>query len=248
VMLDKPGATSLEQLAELKRVQAETGRILSICYSEHYRQRATTEAGRLVRAGAIGRVIQTVGLGPHRLGLHNRPAWFYELAKYGGILCDIGSHQVEQFLFFTGSTEGEVVTSQVGNFAHPEKPEFQDFGDVVLRSSSATGYIRVDWFTPDGLGVWGDGRMTILGTEGYIELRKYIDIAGRAGGDHLFLVDNKGIRHVDCSKTPLPYSAQLRDDVLNRTETAMPQAHCFLATELALKAQAAATWVQGKRS
>jgi predicted dehydrogenase len=247
VMLDKPGATTLEQLAELQRAQAEFGRILSICYSEHYRQRATTEAGSLVQAGAIGRVIQTIGLGPHRLGLHPRPAWFFERAKYGGILCDIGSHQVEQFLFFTGSTAAEVVTSQVGNFAHPEKPELEDFGDMVLRSPSGTGYIRVDWLTPDGLGVWGDGRLTILGTDGYIELRKYVDIDGKPGADHLFLVDQKGIRYVDCSRTPLPYGPALRDDVLNRTETAMPQAHCFLAMELALKAQADATWIQGRR-
>jgi predicted dehydrogenase len=247
VMLDKPGATSLDQLAELRKAQAETGRIFSICYSEHYLQRSTVEAGRLVEAGAIGRVIQTIGLGPHRLGLHERPDWFYQKARYGGILCDIGSHQVEQFLFFTGSTEAELVASQVGNFNHPKTPELEDFGDMLLRGPTATGYIRLDWFTPDGLGVWGDGRLTILGTDGYIELRKYIDIDGRPGGDHLFLVDQKGIRHIDCQELPLPYGAALRDDVLDRTETAMPQAHCFLATELALKAEANATWIQGKR-
>lgn len=247
VMLDKPGATSLGQLAELRRVQAETGRILSICYSEHYRQRATVEAGRLVQTGAVGRVLQTLGLGPHRLGLNPRPAWFFERAKYGGILCDIGSHQVEQFLFFTGSTEAEVVASQVGNFAHPGTPELEDFGDVLLRSLAATGYVRVDWFTPDGLGTWGDGRLTILGTEGTIELRKYVDIAGRPGGDHLFLIDRKGTRYIGCRDAPLPYGPQLRDDVLDRTETAMPQAHCFLATELALTAQANAAWIRGPR-
>jgi predicted dehydrogenase len=247
VMLDKPGAVTLDQLAELRRVQAETGRILSICYSEHYQQRAATEAGRLVKAGAIGRVIQTVALGPHRLRKEARPAWFFERAKYGGILCDIGSHQAEQFLFYTGSTEAEVVASQVGNFANPDKPELEDFGDMLLRSPTATGYARLDWLTPDGLGTWGDGRYTILGTDGYIELRKYVDIAGRPGGDHLFLVDRKETRHIDCSRTPLPYGAALRDDVLSRTETAMPQAHCFLAMQLALEAQAKAIWIQGRR-
>jgi predicted dehydrogenase len=247
VMLDKSGATSLEQLAELRRVQAETGCIYAICFSEHVLQRSTVEAGRLVQAGVIGRVIQTLGLGPHRLGLHPRPPWFYERARYGGILCDIGAHQAEQFLFFTGSTEAEVVASQIGNFAHRDTPELEDFGDMVLRSPTATGYVRLDWFTPDGLGVWGDGRYVILGTEGYIELRKYIDIAGRPGGDHLFLVDRDGIRHVDCTALPLPYGAQLRDDVLDRTETAIPQARTFLATELALNAEAKATWIAGAR-
>jgi predicted dehydrogenase len=248
VMLDKPGATSLDQLAELRRVVAETGRILSICFSEHLLQRATVEAGRLVEAGAVGRLIQTQGLGPHRLGNHPRPAWFFEKAKYGGILCDIGAHQAEQFLYFTGSTEAEVAFSQVGNFAHPATPELEDFGEMVLRSPGATGYIRLDWFTPDGLGVWGDGRYIVLGTEGYIELRKYIDIAGRPGGDHLFLVDKRGIRYVDCKLAPLDYGRQLRDDVLNRTETAVPQARTFLASELALTAEARATWIAGKRS
>ncbi len=247
VMLDKPGATSLDQLADLRKTQQETGQIFSICYSEHFRQKATVEAGNLVHAGAIGDVIQTIGLGPHQLGNNPRPDWFFQWARYGGILGDIGAHQVEQFLFFTGATEAEVVHSQVGNFANPKTPELEDFGDMVLRSPDATGYVRLDWFTPDGLGVWGDGRYTILGTEGFIELRKYIDIGGRPGADHLFIVDKKGTRYIDCSRTELAYGPALRDDVLNRTETAMGQAHCFLATELALTAEANATWIAGER-
>lgn len=244
VMLDKPGATTLDQLAELRRVQLETGRILSIYYSEHYGQRATVEAGRLVQAGAIGRVIQTIGLGPHRLGA-SRPEWFYRRERYGGILCDIASHQVEQFLFFTGSTSAEVSASEVGNFGFPDTPELEDFGQMLLRSPHATGYIRVDWYTPDGLPVWGDGRLFLLGTEGTIELRKYVDVAGRPGGDHLFLTDRSGVRHVDCSGTALPYGDDLRNDVNERTETAMPQEHCFYAMELALQAQAQATRISG---
>jgi predicted dehydrogenase len=247
VMLDKPGATTLEQLAELRRVQAETGRIFSILYSEHYTQRATVAAGELVQAGAVGRVLQTLGIGPHKLGNYPRPDWFWSLKRTGGILCDIGSHQVEQFLFFTRSEKAEIVASQIANFDHPERPDFQDFGDILIRSDHASGYIRVDWFTPDGLPVWGDGRLFILGTEGTIELRKYIDVDGRRGEDHLFLVDRKGVRHIDCSRTRIAYGSRLRDDVLNRTETAMSQKHCFLATELALKAQAGAQRIGGVR-
>jgi predicted dehydrogenase len=246
VMLDKPGATALEQLAELRRAQAETGRILSICYSEHYLQPVTVAAGDLVKAGAIGRVLQTIGLGPHRVGA-TRPDWFWKRDRYGGILTDIASHQAEQFLFFTGSDSAEVVASQVANFEHPDKPEFEDFGDMLLRSGNATGYVRVDWFTPAGSPVWGDGRLFILGTEGSIELRKYADIGGRPGGDHLFIMDSKGARYIDCSQTRIVYGEQLRDDVLNRTETAMSQEHCFRAMELALTAQAQATRIAGQR-
>jgi predicted dehydrogenase len=239
-MSDKPGFTTLDQLAEARRVQAETGRIYSICFSERLEVPAAVKAGELVKAGAIGQVVQTVGLGPHRIHPPARPDWFYQKARYGGILTDIASHQADQFLFYTGSTQAEVVASQVGNFKHPQYSELEDFGEMMLRGNGGVGYVRVDWYTPQGLGVWGDGRLTILGTEGYIELRKYIDIAGRAGDNHLFLVDQKDIHYMDCAGGDLPYGRQLVYDVLNRTETAMPQAHCFLASELALKAEAQA--------
>jgi predicted dehydrogenase len=236
-MSDKPGFTTLAQLVEARQVQARSGRIYSIYFSERLGNRATVKAGELVQSGAIGRVVQTVGLGPHRIGNYHRPDWFFRREQYGGILADIASHQIDQFLFFTGSTQAEVVASQVANYKNPQHPELEDFGDMVLKSDRGTGYIRVDWFTPDGLPTWGDGRLVILGTEGYIELRKYCDIAGRPGGDHLFLVDHEGVHYVDCSDVDLPYGQQLIDDILNRTETAMPQAHCFLASELALTAE-----------
>jgi predicted dehydrogenase len=236
-MVDKPGITTLEQLAEVRKVQAETSRIYSILYSERHDNRATVRAGELVKAGAIGKVVQTIGLGPHRMNPKTRPAWFFDHASYGGILCDIGSHKFDQFLFFTGSTEAEVVASQVRNVNHPQYPGLEDFGDAMVRGNGGSGYVRVDWFTPDGLSTWGDGRLTVLGTDGFIEIRKNVDIGGRPGGSHLFLVDQKETRVVDCSAVALPYGERLVDDVLNRTETSMPQAHVFLATELALKAQ-----------
>jgi predicted dehydrogenase len=239
-MSDKPGMTSLEQLAEVRKVQAETGRIYSICYSEHFETRSTVKAGELVKAGAIGKVVNTTGLGPHRLGLNPRPAWFFDRSRYGGIITDIASHQCEQFLFFADTLEAEVAAATVANRAHPETPGLQDFGELLLRTKDVTGYIRVDWFTPDGLPTWGDGRLVILGSEGYIELRKYLDIDGRPGADHLFLVDGKGVQRIDCSKVELPYGPSLIRDVLDRTETAMTQAHCFKAMELALSAQALA--------
>jgi predicted dehydrogenase len=242
-MSDKPAFTTLEQLAEVRRVQAETKRIYSICFSERLENRATLKAGELVHAGAIGNVIQTIGMGPHQLGIPRRPDWFFKLEAFGGIINDIASHQFDQFLYFTNSTSAQIVSSQIANFHHHDYPELQDFGDAVVRSDHATGYIRVDWFTPDGLGVWGDGRLTILGTDGYIELRKYVDIAGRPGGNHLFLVDNKGTQYIDCNDVPYTYGKNLVADVLNRTDTALPQAHAFLASELALTAQAKAQWI-----
>lgn len=236
-MADKPGITTLEQLAEVRKVQKQTGRIYSIMYSERFENRATVKAGELVKAGAIGKVIQTIGLGPHRMNPKTRPEWFFHKEQFGGIICDIGSHQFDQYLYFTESTQADIVASQIGNTHYPQYPNFEDFGDVMLRGNGGMGYIRVDWFTPDGLKTWGDGRLTILGTDGFIEIRKNIDIGGREGGNHLFLTDHKETRYIDCKQQDLPYGRLLVDDVLNRTETAMPQAHCLLAAELSIKAQ-----------
>jgi len=239
-MSDKPGITTLAQLAEVRRVQKATKRIYSIMYSERFENKATVRAGELIKAGAIGKVLQTTGLGPHRLNNVSggvRPPWFYDRKYFGGIICDIASHQFDQFLFFTGSTEASVVASQVGNVHHPQYPLFEDFGDVMLRGNGGMGYIRVDWFTPNGLVTWGDGRLTIIGTDGFIEIRKNCDLGRSKSGNHLFLTDQKETTYFDCNNDPLPYGTLLIDDVLNRTETAMSQRHCFLATELALLAQ-----------
>lgn len=239
-MSDKPGVTDLAQLDEVRRVQAESGRIYSVCFSERFENRATVRASSLVADGAIGRVLQTVGLGPHRINAPSRPDWYFQRARYGGILCDIASHQMDQFLHFTGTSDARVVASRVANHAHPEYPELEDFGEVLLEGDGCSGYVRVDWFTPDGLESWGDGRLTLLGTDGFIEIRKNVDIGGRQGGSHLFLVDGKETRHFDCSEVELPYGRQLLDDVVARSETAMTQEHCFRACELALRAQAEA--------
>ncbi|RYH11618.1 Gfo/Idh/MocA family protein [Tropicimonas sp. IMCC6043] len=237
VMTDKPGCTTMEQLAALRTCVAETGRIWSIDFSERFEVPAVSRAAELVRAGAIGQVVQTVGLGPHRLNRDTRPDWFFEEERYGGILTDIASHQIDQFLFFTGAEDAEVVSASVGNFANPDDKGLQDFGEILLRSEAGQGYIRVDWYTPDALPTWGDGRLTILGTEGYIELRKYVDVAGRPGTDHLFLVNGDRCEHIDASGDPLPYFENFMRDVRDRSETAMAQSHCFKVMELALQAQ-----------
>ncbi|MCJ8307463.1 MAG: Gfo/Idh/MocA family oxidoreductase [Rhizobiaceae bacterium] len=237
VMVDKPGCTTQQQLDAIKACVAETGRIWSINFSERFEVASVTKAAELVQQGAIGKVVQTAGLGPHRLNRATRPDWFFDKPSYGGIICDIASHQIDQFLYFTGSEDAEVTMASVGNFANPGDPGLQDFGQLSLTSDQGHGYIRVDWYTPDALPTWGDGRLTILGTEGYIELRKYVDVAREDTTDHLYLVNGTRCEHIDCRDAGYPYFANLANDIRNRTETAMPQAHCFKVMELALKAQ-----------
>lgn len=245
VMVDKPGCTSVEQLQQIKDTVQQTGRIWSINFSERFEVASVTKAAELVQAGAIGRVVQTVGLGPHRLNRPTRPDWFFNKPSYGGIICDIASHQIDQFLYFTGSSDAEITMATAANYANPDNPGLQDFGELSLRSASGHGYIRVDWYTPDALPTWGDGRLTLLGTDGYIELRKYVDVARSDATDHLYMVNGSRCEHIDCRNAGFPYFANLLFDIQNRTETAMSQAHCFKVMELALKAQAIADAEKG---
>ena len=248
---DKPGITTLEQLSEVRKTIAETKRIYGIMYSERLEVKAAVYAGKLVQQGAIGKVIQTINIAPHQIvqghgdagGGTGRPEWFWHPEQYGGILCDIGSHQVDQFLFYTGSKQAEIVESQIANVRHPEHPQFQDFGDMVLRGDRGLGYVRLDWFTPDGLGTWGDGRLFILGTDGYIEVRKYTNVAVSKQGNNLFIVDKNQSRYIDCNNMPLPFGSEFVADVVNRTHVAQDQEQCLLAAELVLKAQKNAKFV-----
>lgn len=240
VIVDKPGVTTTDYLARLEQTVAETGRIFSVCFSERFLTPSTGTALDLVRRGAIGRVVQTAGFGPHRLNRDLRPAWFFDPNAYGGILCDIASHQIDQFLAFTGSQDARIVLSTVGQFEDSRAPGLENFGEIVLRSDRACGYCRVDWFTPDGLPTWGDGRLTILGTEGTIELRKNLDIEGRPGTDHLFMSDRSDTRYIHCQDKRITYFADFARDCRDRTETAMSQRHVFTVCRLALEAQAQA--------
>lgn len=235
-LVDKPAITSLEQLADVRRTIQETGRMFGILYGR-FESRATLHAGSLVKAGAIGRVLQTVQLAPHQINEKSRPEWFWDAARYGGTLCDLGSHQADEFVFFTGSTTADVTTSQVANLNHPQRPKFQDFGDMLVHGNRGLGYFRVDWFTPEGVGAFGDERTFILGTEGYIEMRKTVDIAGHAGADHVFIVDRKPPRYIDCKNLPLPFGIQFVEDIVNRTHAAQDQTGALLAAELVIKGQ-----------
>jgi predicted dehydrogenase len=236
---DKSPFTTLAQLADARRVIDETGRKYMTYFSERLHVEAAVYAGDLVADGAIGRVVQVIGLGPHRLNVAGRPPWFFKKACYGGILTDIGSHQIEQFLHFTGATDATVLHAKVANYANADHPELEDFGDLTLvGDNGATGYHRVDWFTPDGLRTWGDGRLFLLGTEGTIELRKYLDIARDGAGDHVYLANRDGERHIPVAgQVGFPFFGRLIRDCLNRTETAMTQEHAFKAAELCMIAQ-----------
>ena len=239
---DKAPFTTLDQLAQAKAAVAKTSRKYMVYFSERIHNECAMHATDLVAQGAIGRVLQVIGFGPHRLGKAGRPAWFFEREKFGGILCDIGSHQFEQYLTYSGATDATVTHATIANYANKDNPTFEDFGEAnLLGNNGTTNYIRVDWFTPDGLSIWGDGRTFILGEKGYIELRKYVDVGREKVGNHVYLVDGQGEQHIPVQgKVGFRYFGALILDCLNRTEKAMTQAHAFKAAELCLKAQAAA--------
>ncbi|MGT2461383.1 Gfo/Idh/MocA family protein [Sinomonas atrocyanea] len=240
---DKAPLTTLDQLEAVREATARTGLKYAVYYSERVHVEAAVLAGQLIERGAIGKVLQVIGLGPHRIGdPKTRPEWFFEHDKFGGILCDIGSHNFEQMLYFTGATDAEIVSASVANYAHPEHPTFEDFGDAhIVMDNGTTGFVRVDWFTPDGLTTWGDGRTVILGTDGYIELRKYVNVATEKGGGHVFLVNDDGEQHINATgRVGYPFFGALIRDCLDRTENAMTQEHALKAAEISVRAQLAA--------
>ena len=240
VLTDKPGVTDRTQLQQVEAAVKATGRRFAICFSERMIVLSVATAHRLIEDGAIGEVVQTLGMGPHRLNAAIRPDWFFDKSQYGGILVDIASHQIDQFLVLTRSTDAEISHAAIGHLGRATRPDFQDFGEVALQSKTnhSRGYIRVDWFTPEGLPTWGDGRLFITGTEGTIELRKYVDIEGRSGTDHLFLCDRQGTRYIDCTSEPITFFNKLVQDIQDRTETAISHAHAFTVCRLALDADA----------
>jgi len=239
---DKTPFTTMEQLDEAKRVVSETGKKYGVYFSERLHVESAVYAGQLIEQGAIGDIVQVLGLGPHRLSKANRPDWFFNKEQYGGIITDIGSHHFEQFLAYSGATDAEVLHARVANYANPDKPELEDFGEAsLLANNGVANYIRVDWFTPDGSTTWGDGRLFVIGTKGVIEARKYMDVATEYGPDQLYLTDADGEKRIDCQGVVgFPFFGAFILDCLNRTEKAMTQDHAFKAAELCLKAQAIA--------
>lgn len=241
-LTDKSPFTTLEQLESARTAIRETGRKYMVCYSERLGSESAWHAGELLREGAVGRVLQVLNLAPHNLAKDTRPDWFFDKEKYGGILTDIGSHQFEQFLYYAGAADGSVLSARVENFANPDTPGLEDYGEALLTlDTGASAYCRMDWFNPGASRTWGDGRTFVLGTDGYLEIRKYINVAREDGGDLIYLVTHDEEVEIDCKgKVGFPYFGRLILDVLNRTETAMTQEHALKAAELSMKAQAVA--------
>ncbi len=239
---DKAPFTTMEQLAEARAAVRRTGLRWFVYYSERLHNDAAWQAGEIIRSGALGRVLQVLNLAPHRLNAPSRPAWFFDKKCYGGILTDIGSHQVEQFLTYAGCADATVNFARSENFNNPAHPGLEDFGELSLSGDNgASFYGRVDWFTPGGQSVWGDGRTFVVGTQGSLELRKYTDIARSSPASRLFLTDGNREQEIDClGKTGFPFFGRLIRDLLDGTDTAMSQAHVFKAAELTLRAQALA--------
>lgn len=242
---DKAPFTTLSQLEETKRIVEETGKKYMTYFSERLHVESAIFAGQLIEEGAIGKVIQVTGFGPHRLNINTRPDWFFNKEQYGGILCDIGSHQIEQFLYYTNNESAKILHSKTGNYNNQENPELEDYGDATLvGEDGATFYFKVDWFTPDGLSNWGDGRLFITGTEGTIEVRKFVDVTRTNEGDHLYLVNDKEEKYYELSgKVGYPFFGELILDCINRTENSMTQKHVFTAAELSLIAQRDAIFI-----
>ena len=242
---DKSPFTTLDQLKRVRATVERTGRRYFVYYAERVHNEAAWHTGELINRGCVGDVIQVLNLAPHRLAAETRPDWFFDKDRYGGILTDIGSHQVEQFMTYAGCCDAAITMARVRR-SH-EYPGLEDFGEIaMIADNGASFYSRVDWFTPTGMPVWGDGRTFILGSKGTIEIRKYVDPARAVPASMIFLADDQGVREIDClGRIGFPFFGQLILDSLGGTEIAMSQRHTFKAAELSIMAQMKAdeqTW------
>ncbi len=216
VLSDKPGLTTLQQLAEVRKTIAETKRIYAIMYSELLEVKAAVYAGELIRQGAIGKVIQTINIAPHQIFQHGgeagggsgRPDWFWNPDQYGGILCDIGSHQVDQFLFFYRIDRGgEVVESCRSRMcAIPNTRASKILATWFCAATAASVMCASTGSRPTAWEPGATAGSSILGTDGYsMEVRKYTNVvaSGHQGKNNLFVVDSKQARYIDWV-TPCP--------------------------------------------
>lgn len=238
VMVDKPGVTTPDQLAAVEAAVRETGRIWSIALGR-LTSPSVQAALAVVRSGELGRLVSLTSLAPHRLNRALRPAWFFERSAYGGIINDIGVHSIDQFLAFANVPDATIAASTIGCFG-TAPAGFEDFAEITLRSATMTGSMRLDWFTPDGLPDWGDGRLFLVGTEGTLELRKNLDLEGRAGGGHMFVANRQRTRYQDCSGLPVTYYRDFLADVAERSGQMLDNGRVFSACRLALRCQAEA--------
>ena len=222
VVLDKPGVTTLAQLDDVRTARQASGRRWLVVFGERLGVPAMRRAEAVVREGRIGAVLHTVGLGPHLLNLEHRPEWFFDPERYGGILVDIGSHQADQFLAFTDASSAEAFAATVRS--HDDHPGVQVLGEMLLRTPDGrTGYARVDYFTPKGLGAWGDVRTWIIGTEGTLEIRPL--------DNTVTVVDAERVERIDAAVEPITWASEF-------LAGAMPasQAHVDAVHEVVLRA------------
>lgn len=231
--------TQIKQLIEVQDVVKRTNQKYMVYFNERIHVESAVYVESLIREGEIGRIVQITGFGPHRLNETSRPSWFFDKSHSGGIICDIGIHQIEQFLHYTMNENAEVLHSKVGNYHHGKYKGFEDYGDATLIAEDrSTLYFNVDWLTPDGLSSWGDGRVFIKGSKGTIEIRKNLDVTKSAIGDHIFLVTQDEERYINVSgKIGFPFFKEFIADCIHRTENAMTQRHVFNVSRLALLAQ-----------
>jgi predicted dehydrogenase len=237
--VDKPGMLSLAEIDTVALCCKKTKQKYLIYFGERIHVEGAIFAEELIQKGTIGTVLQVTILAPHRLNKEIRPSWFFEKSKNGGIITDIGSHQIEQFLSFCQAKTAHILHSYVTNYENKDKPEFYDYGECnLLADTGALCYFRVDWFTPAGLGAWGDGRVFILGTKGSIEIRKYINVAQDRRGDHVYWIDETGEYYEQVSgKLGFVFFGKLILDCLQRTEYAATQQHILESMRITVRAQ-----------
>lgn len=236
---DKASCTTLQQLEDIQTACAQTGQKFITYFGESVDSESMTFIYDRLARGMLGRVNSVIISAPHVLNAPSRPAWFFTREDQGGVLIDIGSHQVHQFLKLTGNATASITAARVANLRYPQYAEFDEVGDIMLTGQNgATGFMHISWDFPTGLGTWGDPRLIIEAEKGYIELRKNVNIGVDKQGEHVFLVSEDGTFHESVQgKIGSSFFHRVLWDVVHRTDTALPLEETVTTMKLCIEAQ-----------
>lgn len=213
IMVDKPAVTNREDYKRLQAVidrgQIEVGMLLT----ERYRPAFST-LKRYIDEQRLGKIINIGIRKPHKLKPSTRPAWHFSKEQGGGIVIDLFVHDFDLLRWLTGDEirgfDGMVTKNML-----PEYPTFYDAAAVqVLLKDNTIAQLYADWHTPEASKTYGDGRIFVVGTEGYAELRLSGDPLITDETLMLFVTHEKEYERVELDTL----QATISEDFLQRIE------------------------------
>jgi predicted dehydrogenase len=167
VFVEKPMATSLEDLARLRAAHA-AGRA-KLCPMLAYRYHPEFQAAWLaVKEGLVGEPLVLSAQKSYKLGKRHR--MYTRRATYGGTIPWVAIHAIDWLWWFTRGGLVEVVSAHTtaGNRGHAE---MESSGACLYRlANGGAAGLTFDFFRPEAAATHGDDRLRVAGERGVVEV------------------------------------------------------------------------------